>query len=182
MKAAFPLRVVLLVTLFVCAALAGCTQEATWSGINDKIRADFPEVEQITTDSLATWLSQAEEPPLLLDVRASDEYAVSHLEGAQRVDPDATDFTFLGAVPRDTPIVTYCSVGYRSSELAKRLQEAGFTNVANLEGSIFRWANDGHPVYRQQTQVAEVHPYDSLWARLLHRRLRAYAPSTATRN
>ena len=69
-------------------------------------------------------------------------------------------------------VVVYCSVGYRSAELVKRLKATGAGNVFNLEGSLFRWANEGRPVYRGAERVFEVHPYDADWANLLDRRYR----------
>ena len=74
-------------------------------------------------------------------------------------------------------IVTYCSVGYRSAGVAQRLRAAGFTQVYNLEGSLFRWANEGRPLYRGDTLVHQVHPYDRVWGTLLKEELRAYIPS-----
>ena len=64
----------------------------------------------------------------------------------------------LRGVPANRRIVVYCSVGYRSSELAEFLMKTGFTEVYNLEGSIFRWANEGRPVYRAEERVRVVHP------------------------
>ena len=75
---------------------------------------------------------------MLLDVREIEEYEVSHLSGALQVNPDLKDFSELDGITTDTPIIAYCSVGYRSSALVQRLMEAGYTNVSNLEGSIFR--------------------------------------------
>ena len=78
-----------------------------------------------------------------------------------------------GKISKDTPIVTYCSVGYRSSSLADRLQQAGFTNVRQLEGSIFQWANEGRPLFRGDQQVNEVHPYNETWGKYLNKKLHA---------
>jgi hypothetical protein len=75
--------------------------------------------------------------------------------------------------PLDLPIVTYCSVGYRSGAFAERLRSAGFTNVVNLEGSIFRWANEGRPLFRSARPVTEVHPYNRTWGLLLKEDRRA---------
>lgn len=155
--------------------LSGCGQDLGWSAVERSIRSEFPAVPQLSTDSLAAWL-QAPPPaqPLLLDVRTADEYAVSHLPDARRVEPGAEALpAFLDDLPRDTPIVAYCSVGYRSSALTDRLLAAGFTDVHNLEGSIFRWANEGRPVVRDGETVRQVHPYDRLWGRLLDREHRA---------
>lgn len=155
----------------------GCGQQQTWKLVDKMIDSDFPDVQHISTDSLAALLADTTLPaPLILDVRKPEEYAVSHLPGAVRVDPDATDFSFLDTVDSGRTIVAYCSVGYRSSELAKRMEEAGILNVVNLRGSIFQWANQGLPVYRDGEEVKAVHPYDRVWGVLLNSELRKYEP------
>ncbi|MEF8866821.1 MAG: rhodanese-like domain-containing protein, partial [Salinibacter sp.] len=68
-------------------------------------------------------------------------------------------------------------VGYRSAGVVQALQRQGFSQVYNLEGSIFRWANEGRPVVRDGEQVSAVHPYDATWGRLLTDSLRADQPS-----
>lgn len=140
-----------------------------WAALKLLIRAQFPKVRSISTDTLASWLTQVDSKPILLDVRTAPEYAVSHLANARQIDPNTQDFLSLKDVPLTAPIVTYCSVGYRSSAIADRLQQAGFTNVVNLEGSIFQWANEGKPVYRQGKPVRKVHPYSPKWGYLLER-------------
>ena len=155
--------------------LPACSQEQTWEMVDSMIERDFPGVHHISTDSLAAWFADSSrEQPVILDARQPEEYAVSHLPTAEQIDPDATTFPELENLDRSTPIVAYCSVGYRSSQIARRLEEAGFTNVMNLQGSIFRWANEGKPVYRGDHQVEEVHPYDRIWGRLLNENLREY--------
>lgn len=112
-------------------------------------------------------------PLVVLDAREPDEYEVSHLLGAHRVDPDAGDVKgeLPDGTPQDARIVVYCSVGYRSAAVARRLEKAGYEHVFNLEGGIFQWANEGRPVYRDGEPVERVHPYDATWGRLLDARL-----------
>lgn len=127
----------------------------------------FPTVEWITTEEFARWLEDpAKRQPILLDARSEAEYAVSHLKHSQRIDPNQPN---LAAFTRskDTPIVVYCSVGYRSARIAEQLGQAGFSRVYNLEGSIFQWANEGRPVCKDDRPTMLVHPYDALWGRLL---------------
>ena len=138
--------------------------------IRELVRARFPDVKQISTDALATWLSETNRPaPLLIDVRSDAEFRVSHLRNAlhtdsvQRVKTLAAESTNQGR-----PIVVYCAVGYRSSAFAQKLQKAGVTDVFNLEGSIFQWANEGRGVFRGKERVKEVHPYDKKWGGLLN--------------
>lgn len=164
--------VVVAAALFVTAP--GCSRDAAWPAVLQAVEVAYPDVRHVTTDSLARWMSTPSVPqPLLLDVRSPEEYAVSHLPNALHIDPDTKAFPALEVRSRDAPIVAYCSVGYRSSAMVSRLQAAGFTNVVNLEGSIFRWANEGRPVYRADRRVREVHPYGGAWGRLLDEELHA---------
>jgi rhodanese-related sulfurtransferase len=135
-----------------------------WRWLKHKIRSQFPGVAPISTQALATWLQQ-ERPPVLLDVRRAEEFAVSHLPQAQHV-PTA-EAALQATLTPDQPIVVYCSVGYRSARLAQQLQEAGFTQVYNLEGSIFQWVNEGRRVVQGDQTVEQVHPYNRLWGLLL---------------
>ena len=89
------------------------------------------------------------------------------------MDPNALVESVTAGVSKETPIVTYCAVGYRSGEMATGLRAAGFTNVRNLEGSIFQWANEHRPLVRENERVSTVHPYSALWGRLLADDVRA---------
>jgi rhodanese-related sulfurtransferase len=106
-----------------------------WSILKQTIRAEFPQVHQISPDTLTDWLDSEQADLVLLDTRTEAEYAVSHLANARQVDPKIENLASL-ELAIDTPIVTYCSVGYRSARIADRLQTAGYTNVVNLEGSF----------------------------------------------
>jgi len=165
---------------FVLCLLAlqmGCSQDLTWRAVRQMIAADYPEVSSITTDSLAQRLSDDTSPkPLSLDARSPEEYAVSHLLDARRVNPNVSAHPALDTLAANTPIVVYRSVGYRSAGVTQTLQQQGFRTIANLEGSIFRWANDGRPVYRDGRRVAAVHPYDATWGHLLADSLHAHQP------
>lgn len=149
-------------------------QSIDWFLLKKSLRHRFPKVEWISTRELADWLgSKDRPPPLLLDVRTQEEWNVSHLPGARRVDPNASVETAAAGIAKTTPVVTYCAVGYRSGDLATRLRAAGFTNVRNLEGSIFEWANEHRPLVRDDQPVKIVHPYSALWGRLLADDVRA---------
>ena len=144
------------------------------------VRTRFPSVRQISTAALDQWLTDGSRPrPLLVDVRTADEFFVSHLPGARRLDPGAS------AIPRDwgstktVPVVFYCSVGYRSSQMAERMTGKGWTNVFNLEGSIFEWANEGRPIEAGGHSVRVVHPYNATFGKLLHPELRPAAGKTS---
>lgn len=132
------------------------------------VRSRFPSVRQLSTASLASWLSETNRPkPILIDVRTDAEYQVSHLPGAVRLDPGADTLPKAWAASKTAPAVLYCSVGYRSSQMADRLANAGWTNVFNLEGSIFDWANEGRAIEAGGKPARAVHPYNTTFGKLL---------------
>lgn len=132
------------------------------------ITRQFPNVESITPEALAQWLQDPSKiQPILLDARSEAEYELSHLWHARRIDPESPDLSYLANVSFETPIVVYCSVGYRSAAVASRLLQAGFYRVYNLEGSIFQWVNEGRKVYKDEKIKSLVHPYNWLWGKLL---------------
>jgi rhodanese-related sulfurtransferase len=137
------------------------------------VAARFPSVSWVDASTLASWMDDdASDELLLLDVRAREEYAVSHLRGAIQVDPGSPDLSEL-SIPEDATVVVYCSVGYRSAVIARELRDRGVQQVYNLTGGIFGWANAGRPLFRDETRVEAVHPYDKAWGLLLQEELRA---------
>ena len=150
-------------------AMSPQARSREWRLLEQQIRDAFPDVPITTVDELASRMERGDPAPLLLDARAEEEFAVSHLDGARRAQTLDEALALLPGESRAREIVVYCSVGYRSAHLARDLQQAGYTNVANLEGSIFAWANAGRPVYRGGEPVREVHPYDEEWGRFLER-------------
>ena len=149
------------------AAAFGATD---WPTLKRTIRNRYPEVRQVSVEELRAALARAA-PPVLIDARTAAEYRVSHLLGARRAETAAQALKALAETPKDHAIVVYCSVGYRSSALTRELMRAGYSQVANLEGSIFEWANKGLAVYRGSAPVSVVHPYDRNWGALLDRKL-----------
>ncbi|KAF0242019.1 MAG: rhodanese-like domain-containing [Planctomycetota bacterium] len=144
------------------------------SKTGQEIREKFPGVKQLATGDLAAWLADGKRPkPVLLDVRSEEEWKVSRLPGAKHTPPGTKPDDALAGVAKDAPVVVYCSVGYRSSAYAEKLQKEGWTNVVNLEGSIFAWANEGRPVVDEKGPASKVHPYDAKWGELLKQELRA---------
>jgi rhodanese-related sulfurtransferase len=145
------------------------------TAVEADVRADHPAVAQLSDAALADRLAR-HQSPLLIDVREPDEYAVSHLPGAQRVDPDIWTRSFLSRyakAARGREVVFYCSVGVRSSELADAVQDglkkAGAHAVYNLEGGIFAWHNARRALTDAHGATDFVHPYDAHWGKLLMR-------------
>ena len=159
--------------LSIWAAWARAT-EADFTAFKMRIRERFPTVAQLSTKELAAWLNDPKrDKPILLDVRTEKEFAVSHLHGATRVEPSAKAENVLAQLPAGRPVVTYCSVGYRSSEFAERLRKAGVASVYNLEGSIFQWANEGRAIEADGHPADKVHPYNRKFGQMLDEKIRA---------
>jgi rhodanese-related sulfurtransferase len=154
--------------------ITGCYTNSSkeWERIKKKIRSDFPTVSHISTEKLDNLLvEQQSVKPILLDTRETEEYAVSHLPGAYLATTEEKALKIIIEKGKNHTIVVYCSVGNRSAVIAKKLQTMGVTNIFNLEGSIFKWANEGRDIYRGDHKVSVVHPYNSKWKELLDERL-----------
>jgi rhodanese-related sulfurtransferase len=101
----------------------------------------------------------------LLDARETSETKVSGIEGALSVGYDAFQLQSVAHLDRNTPIVVYCSVGYRSEKVAEKLIAAGFTNVSNLYGGIFEWVNQGYSLVDSKGKpTRKVHAYSRAWS------------------
>ncbi|MDG1571556.1 rhodanese-like domain-containing protein [Robiginitalea sp. M366] len=103
------------------------------------------------------------EDAVFLDARTREEYEVSHLHSARWVGYETFTLSRLEGLPKTTPLVVYCSVGYRSEKITRRLQREGYTRVFNLYGGIFEWVNQGQPVRDEQGETQRVHAYNTLW-------------------
>lgn len=148
-----------------------------WPEVKARIRSRFPTVPQLSVPALAAWLNDpAREPPMLLDTRTDQEFADGHLPGAIRVQDVEAALQRMQQRAAGVHVVLYCSVGYRSSALAAALASRGVQRIHNLEGSLFEWANSGHPVITREGRPGKVHPYDETWGTLLRRELWSREP------
>lgn len=143
--------------------------------IHKKIEEQHSQINHIAGAKLEQSLTS--DDWVVFDVREQDEFDVSHILGAIRVDPDIDGDTFLrefATVVEGKNVLFYCSVGRRSSELASRvntpLLTKGSLSVSNLENGIFGWHNEYRPLMSQSTVTDFVHPYNRWWGRLIKRR------------
>ncbi|MFT7588937.1 MAG: rhodanese-related sulfurtransferase [Limisphaerales bacterium] len=112
---------------------------------------------------------------VFLDTREPEEFNVSHIKGARPVGYSKVDWSQIEALPKDTAILVYCSVGYRSEQITNRLIDSGFTNVANLYGGIFEWKNKEREVVDMSAQpTEEVHAFDRIWGVWLRKGKKVY--------
>ncbi len=103
---------------------------------------------------------------LVLDAREKEEFKVSHIPGATFSGYKNFDWSVLDGVSKDQPIVLYCSVGYRSEKMAEDLMSKGYSNVSNLYGSLFEWANEDLPLVDENGNPTKlIHTYNAKWSK-----------------
>ncbi|KAK9836830.1 hypothetical protein WJX74_009081 [Apatococcus lobatus] len=123
--------------------------------------SSFPRVEAVDVKSLRSQLQDTEGKPCIIDVRTPEEQQVSVIPGS--VSRDA--FEAHKDEYRKTPLVTYCTVGFRSGKYAQQLMNEGF-DVKNLKGSIVAWTQEGFPLVKDTTSnepTTRVHVFGEQW-------------------
>ena len=92
-------------------------------------------------------LEEHQGPVQIVDVREADEFTgpLGHIAGAMLI-PLGELAGRVDELARDRPIVAVCRAGSRSAQATAILQQAGFADVANLNGGMLRWRAEGHPV------------------------------------
>jgi rhodanese-related sulfurtransferase len=89
----------------------------------------------------------AEAGVITLDVRTPGEFAEGHVEGACLIDFQSGNFeNEIATLDKNATYAVYCRSGNRSGQAVKVMQDAGFTNVFNMNGGVIDWANAGLPL------------------------------------
>ena len=94
------------------------------------------------------WVHNHRDEVVFVDVREREEFNASplgHIEGSMVI-PLSVLRDRLPDVPKTRPVIAVCPAGARSAQAALILEKAGFTQVANLPGGLFRWQALGFPI------------------------------------
>jgi rhodanese-related sulfurtransferase len=104
----------------------------------------------------------------ILDIRELKEYNVSHIKNAISISFNDFNVKIIKhKIDKNTPIVVYCSIGYRSEKVGEKLLNEGFT-VYNLYGGIFNWKNSNNPVVdNNEIATQKVHCFNQEWSKWL---------------
>lgn len=138
-----------------------------------KIHVDDPVFDQTIRDYLkfstpvlsVNELSQRVDSVLILDTREIEEFTTSHIPGAYHAGYKDFNIDDWKYVPRNTEVVLYCSIGYRSEKISEKFRKEGFENIYNLYGSIFEWANKGFPLEDVNGRATrKLHTYNKKWS------------------
>lgn len=99
----------------------------------------------------AEWVEEHRRLVQLIDVREESEFCgiLGHIDGAKLI-PLGQLRERLQDISRETPVVTVCRSGARSTQAVVILEKEGFENLANLSGGMIQWRSLGLPVVEQQ--------------------------------
>jgi phage shock protein E len=83
----------------------------------------------------------------VLDVREPAEWDEAHIPQAKHLPLGLLEYQAAEQLyDKDARIVIHCASGGRSALAAKSLKEMGYTNVANMEGGLSAWREEGYEV------------------------------------
>ncbi len=89
----------------------------------------------------------AETGIIVVDVRTPFEFMTGHIQGAINIDAEASTFdSDIAKLDKSATYAIYCQSGRRSGIAAKKMTDAGFTNVFNMQDGINDWNSAGYPV------------------------------------
>ena len=96
------------------------------------------EVKLVTAEEMQSILEL--EDVQLVDVRTEKEFEQEHIVNSQNIDFNSPTFDEdIAKLDKQKPVILYCKGGNRSAKCAKKLKDAGFEKIYDLEGGISKW-------------------------------------------
>jgi rhodanese-related sulfurtransferase len=96
---------------------------------------------------------------VLLDVREPKETRVSIIPGAITKEQFEQNPTLY----KDKKIIAYCTIGYRSSKFAERMNKQGY-QISNMRGSLLLWSHAGGALVNARGEpTQQMHVYGRDW-------------------
>jgi len=104
-----------------------------------------------TTEQVITVVSPEEMQTLLklddvqfVDVRTPKEHSEGYINGSQNIDFKSPTFdTDILKLNKNKPVILYCKSGGRSAKCSRKMKDAGFTKIYDLQGGISKWKHEG---------------------------------------
>lgn len=101
-------------------------------------------IKEITAQNLKEKMDR-HEPMCIIDVREDNEWPTGHIPNAIHMSKGIIERDIEKQIPeQQTPIVVYCSGGFRCALVADTLQRMGYTHVYSLENGMKGWADAGY--------------------------------------
>lgn len=99
---------------------------------------DEERIERISQEEFKENLESGEY--IVFDVRTVEEYQEGHIDGAKSLNFLGKAFeSTLENIPKNYKYMIYCQSGGRSAKALKKMKEAGFIHVLELEGGYSEW-------------------------------------------
>ncbi len=147
--------------------ISACGQKS----FDDKMNAIYKK----TVPLISSQELKGKEDITILDTRSAEEFDVSHIDGAQMIDYDSFQSSSVEHLDKDSEVIVYCSVGYRSERIGEKLQKMGFKNVKNLYGGIFDWKNQNLEMENKKGEPTDsVHTFNKSWSEWLYKGIKVY--------
>lgn len=120
---------------FICFALA-------FTGCKEDTKTDI----QVVTPEEMQELSELEDVQLV-DVRTPQEFDDGYIANAQNIDYNSPSFDAeIEKLDKSKPVIVYCEKGSRSAKCAKKMKDAGFVKIYDLEGGLAKWKYKGFDI------------------------------------
>lgn len=120
----------LITLLCVLALMVSCAEEQKG------------EVKLVSPEEMQTLIEL--EDVQLVDVRTPEEHNEEFIAHSQNIDFNSPTFDEdIKDLDKTKPVVLYCRSGGRSAKCAKKLQDAGFVKIYDLDGGISKWKHKG---------------------------------------
>lgn len=125
----------------------------------NSIERQFPSAPQLSIEEYQRKLKENPKGLILVDVRSEEEMAISKIEGAIT----RKEFEDQREKYKDKLVVSYCTIGQRSSEYTVELRKIGF-QAFNLKESILGWTHHSLPLTDPKGErTKKVHVYGEAW-------------------
>lgn len=86
---------------------------------------------------------------IIIDVRELDELKTGWIPGAVHISKGTIERDIEKYIPNiNTPIVVYCSGGFRCALVTQSLNAMGYTHVSSLNTGLQGWINAGYELER----------------------------------
>ncbi len=88
-----------------------------------------------------------QDPLCIIDVREDNEWSSGHIATAIHLSKGIIERDIEKQIPDpQTPIIVYCSGGFRCALVADSLKNMGYSNVHSLETGLQGWIDSGYPI------------------------------------
>ncbi len=103
------------------------------------------EIEIVTAEEIQE-LSEIDEVQLV-DVRTPEERRQGFLDNSQNIDYNSPTFALeIEKLDKSRPVIVYCKSGETSAKCAKKMKEAGFVKIYDLDGGTAKWKFKGYDI------------------------------------